>query len=94
MRLNYTMLLEKISKEQGLGLQWNQMPLIINTDMDTYSHAFITYEDDEYMTIIVTDDSGAEFAKIINKNTVLSVEIIYAQMLAHSKDSKGDVIYG
>ena len=68
MRLNYTLLLTDISKKQGLGLLPTEMPLIINTDLTTYTMAYITYEDDEYLTIVVPDTDGAEFAKILNKN--------------------------
>lgn len=94
MELNYTLLLEKISECQGLGMEWGEMPLIINTDLTTYIHAFITYEDDDYLVIIVPDKTGAEYAKILNKNTVLSVEIIYSQMLEQSESIEGDVNYG
>lgn len=94
MRLNYTLLLTDISKKQGLGLPWNEMPLIINTDLTTYTMAYITYEDEEYLTIVVPNEEGAEYAKILNKSTILSVDVIYAQMLNHPRDSKGDVMYG
>jgi hypothetical protein len=93
MRLNYTLLLTDISKKQGLGIAWNEMPLIINTDLTTYTMAYITYEDEEYLTIVVPDTDGAEYAKILNKATILSVEVIYAQMLNRPKDTKGDVSY-
>lgn len=93
MNLNYVMLLKKISKEQKLGLQWNEIPLIINTDLTTYKMAYITYEDDEYIAIIVPDKTGAEYAKIISKSTVLSIEIVYQQMVKLPKALKGDVSY-
>ena len=93
MRLNYTVLLEKISKEQGLGIAWKEIPLIVNTDLTTYTMAYINYEDEEYIVIVIPDAEGAEFVKILNKNTVLSVEIVYQQMMETPKDSKGDVSY-
>lgn len=94
MHLNYTFLLKRISKKQGLGLNWNEMSLIINTDIATYIHAVIIYEDDEYLVVIVPDTkTGAEFAKILNKNTVLSVEIIYQQMLEKPKHLKWGCMY-
>lgn len=93
MRLNYTVLLEKISKEQGLGIAWKEIPLIVNTGLTTYTMAYINYEDEEYIVIVIPDAEGAEFVKILNKNTVLSVEIVYQQMMETPKDSKGDVSY-
>ena len=93
MRLNYTLLLTDISKKQGLGISWNEMPVIIQTDTTTYTMAYITYEDEEYLTIVVPDETGAEFAKILNKATILSVEVIYAQMLQKPRNTKGDVSY-
>ena len=86
--------MERISKEQGLGLHAHEMPLIIHTDLATYTMAYITYEDEEYLSIIVPNEDNAEYAKILNKTTVLAINVIYAQMLTEPKDSKGDVSYG
>ena len=95
MKLNYTLLLTDISKKQGLGIPWTEMPLIIHTDLTTYTMAYITYEDEEYLSIVVPNKDGAEFAKILPKNTILSVEIIYAQMLEKpTTHSKEDGMYG
>ena len=94
MRLNYTLLLERISKEQALGLHWNEISLIIHTDLFTYTMAQITYEDEDHITIIVPSSKGEEFAKILNKDTINTIEIIYQQMLETTKNSKGDVMYG
>ena len=94
MRLNYTLLLTDISKKQGLGLNWNEMPVIIHTDLMTYTMAYIHYEDTDYMSIVVPDGDGAEYGKILNKATILSVELVYAQMLEKPKDPKGEVLYG
>ena len=86
--------MERISKEQGLGLHWNEMPLIIHTDLATYTMAYITYEDEEYLSIIVPNEDNAEYAKILNKNTIITIDVIYQQMLETPKNSKGDVMYG
>lgn len=94
MRLNYTLLLTDISKKQGLGIPYQELPLIIHTDTTTYMMAYITYEDEEYLSIVVPDGDGAEYAKILNKNTVLSVEVVYAQMLKEPRNHKGDISYG
>ena len=86
--------MERISKEQGLGLHWNEIPLIIHTDLATYTMAYITYEDEEYLSIVVPNKDGAEYAKILNKNTILSVDVIYAQMLEKPTPFKEDGMYG
>ena len=94
MKLNYTLLLTDISKKQGLGIPVTEMPLIIHTDLTTYTMAYITYEDEEYLSIVVPNKDGAEYAKILPKNTILSVEIIYAQMLEKPTPFKEDGMYG
>ena len=84
MRLNYTLLLTDISKKQGLGIPWNEMPLIINTDLTTYTMAYITYEDEEYLTIVVPNEEGAEYAKILNKSTILKKSCFSIHILSCS----------
>lgn len=56
--------------------------------------AYLLYEDEDYLIIAVPDKTGAELAKIIPKNTILTVEVIYQQMLTPKKEPKGDVMYG
>jgi hypothetical protein len=70
------------------------MPLIIHTDLTTYTMAYITYEDEEYLSIVVPNEEGAEYAKILNKNTIISVDVIYAQMLETPRPFKEDGMYG
>ena len=94
MRIDYHLLLTEISKSQGLGLAPKELPLIVHTDLTTYTMAYLMYEDEDYMIIVVPDKDGAELAKILTKTTILSVEVIYQQMLTKPKDSKGDVMYG
>lgn len=86
--------MERISKEQGLGLHAHEMPFIIHTDLATYTMAYITYEDEEYLSTIVPSEDNAEYAKILNKNTVLAINVIYAQMLQDPPQPKEDVMYG
>ena len=52
------------------------------------------YEDEDYLIIAVPNEDGAEFAKIINKQSILTIEVIYQQMLNKPRNSKGDVSYG
>ena len=70
------------------------MPLIIHTDLTTYSMAYLMYEDEDYLVIVVPNKDGEEYAKILNKGTILGVEVIYAQMLKKPRNSKGDAMYG
>jgi len=56
--------------------------------------AYLMYEDEEYVIIAVPDKDGAELAKIIPKTTILTIEVIYQQMLQKPRNSKGDVSYG
>ena len=94
MRIDYQLLLTDISKKQGLGIPAHELPLIVNTDITTYTMAYLLYEDEDYLVITVPNKDGAEFAKIIPKNTILSVEIIYAQMLEKPTPFKEDGMYG
>ena len=94
MRINYQLLLTDISKKQGLGIPAHELPLIVNTDITTYTMAYLLYEDEDYLVITVPNKDGAEFAKILPKNTILSVEIIYAQMLEKPTPFKEDGMYG
>ena len=56
--------------------------------------AYLMYEDEEYVIIAVPDKDGAELAKIIPKTTILTIEVVYQQMLKKPRNSKGDVSYG
>ena len=60
----------------------------------TYTMAYITYEDEDYLNIVVPNNEGAEYAKILNKNTIITIDVMYQQMLETPKNSKGDVMYG
>lgn len=93
MRIDYHMLLMEISKKQGLGTTATEMPVIICTKIATYPCAYLLYEDEDYLIIVITDQEGAELAKILRKDTILSVEVIYQQMLQKPKNPKGDVSY-
>ena len=94
MRIDYHLLLLEISKDQKLGLTAKEMPLIIHTDLATYTMAYLLYEDEDYLIIAVPDKDGAELAKIIPKHTILTIEVVYQQMLKKPKQPKGDVMYG
>lgn len=80
MNLSYSLLLNNISKEQGLGLKWNEIPLIIETTIITFTLAYLTYEDDKNLIIITPGENGEEYAKIVNKDTILVISLVYQQM--------------
>ena len=94
MRIDYHLLLTEISKRQGLGTTPTEMPVIIHTDTHTYTYAHLFYEDEDFLVIIVPDEEGHEYAKILNKATILSIELIYAQMLKKPTPIKEDMMYG
>ena len=94
MRIDYQLLLTDISKKQGLGIPATELPLIINTDLTTYTMAYLLYEDEDYLVITVPNKDGAEFAKILPKSTILSIEVVYAQMLETPTPFKEDMMYG
>ena len=94
MRIDYQLLLTDISKKQGLGIPATELPLIINTDLTTYTMAYLLYEDEDYLVITVPNKDGAEFAKILPKSTILSIEVVYAQMLEKPTPFKEDMMYG
>ena len=94
MRIDYQLLLTDISKKQGLGIPAHELPLIVNTDTTTYTMAYLLYEDEDYLVITVPNKDGAEFAKILPKSTILSIEVVYAQMLEKPTPFKEDGMYG
>ena len=94
MRIDYQLLLTDISKKQGLGIPAHELPLIVNTDITTYTMAYLLYEDEDYLVITVPNKDGAEFAKILPKSTILSIEVVYAQMLEKPTPFKEDGMYG
>ena len=56
--------------------------------------AYIMHEDETYLTIVVPNEDGEKKKKIIPKDTILSVDVMYQQMLEQPKETKGDVMYG
>ena len=76
-----------------MGLQVKDLSLIIQTENNVFSFARIIYEDEQYVSIIVESAEGAEFGKILNKDKIECIEILYAQMLEKPKIKKSD-IYG
>lgn len=93
MDVSYHLLLEDISKRQNLGLLPQEMPLIIHTQSFDYYMAFLCHEDENYVSFITVDEQGQEFAKIVKKQDIECIEVIYSQMLQNDKEEIGDVMY-
>ena len=93
MRIDYQLLLTDISKKQSLGLMPLEMALIIHTDLLTYTYAYIMHEDEDYLTIVVPDEEGHEFCKILNKECIQCIEVIYEEMIPENMDKWRDLSY-
>lgn len=65
------------------------MSLIIQTENNVFTFARIIYEDERYVSIVVESPEGAEFGKILNKDKIECVEILYQQLLQVPNDPKG-----
>ena len=78
---DYSTLVEEMSLEQGLGLVLEQIPLIIFCQQVVYHCCFIIRETDKNLVVIVPDEVGHEHVKIINKEYIETVELIYEDML-------------
>lgn len=87
-------MLQDIIHLQRLGLEVKDLSLIIHTDNTVFHFARIIYEDEQYLSIIVESPEGAEFCKILNKDKIECVEILYAQMLEKQTPNKEDGMYG
>lgn len=94
MQLDYTFLLQDIITQQRLGLEVKDLSLIIQTENNVFTFARLIYEDEQYVSIVVESPEGAEFCKILNKDKIECVEILYAQMLEKPNKNKDDGMYG
>ena len=78
---DYSTLLEEMSLEQGLGLVLEQLPLIVYCTNVVYQLCFIVRETDKNLVIVCPDEKGHEFVKVVNKDYVERVEIVYQELL-------------
>lgn len=86
-------LLDEISEQQKLGMEAEQIPLIINIEGCLHYPCFIIHETDKYISIVQGSVKGEEFCKIIHKEYISSIAILYEQMLKAPKNSKGETMY-
>lgn len=83
---DYSTLVEEMSLEQGLGLVLEQIPLIIFCQQVVYHYCFIIRETDKNLVVIVPDEDGHEHVKIINKECIETVEMLYEDMLLKANE--------
>jgi len=76
-------------KECGFS-DWKDTCVNVHTKNFDFTLAFIERETDENLCIFVTDESGREKLKIINKKFIESVEIVYQDDLSleNTEESK------
>jgi len=76
-------------KECGFSY-WKDTCVNVHTKNFDFTLAFIERETDENLCIFVTDESGREKLKIINKKFIESVEIVYQDDLSleNTEESK------
>lgn len=69
------------------------VPLIITTTDRIYAPAYIVEEDERMLSVVIVDDIGHEFGKIINKDYLVSIEIFYDEMLIDEDDNDEQKMY-
>ena len=83
---DYSTLLEEMSLEQGLGLVLEELPLIVYCTNVVYTLCYLVRETDKNLVIVCPDEAGHEFVKVVNKDFVESVEIVYQELLDKMKE--------
>lgn len=81
MERNIETIVAILAQEQELGIKPNEIPIIIKTTELDYVYCIILYEDDQYLGIVEVQGNGEEQVKILNKEFLISVEILYESML-------------
>ena len=74
-------LLEEMSLEQGLGLVIEELALNVYLDKIVYSLCYLIRETDRNLVLVVPDEEGHEQVKVVNKDYVEAIEIVYQDML-------------
>lgn len=76
--MNYTMAITTGLKEQHIDIELSNVPLTIHLyDDHTLNLCFLDYEDDEYIRVVETGPSGGEEVRIIPKENILYIGVIY-----------------
>ena len=69
------------------------LPLIISTTDNVYAPCYVVSEENNLLSVVMVDDEGHEFGKILNKDYVISVEIFYEEMIAVKVDGDEKKMY-
>lgn len=62
----------------------------VHTRNFDFTVCFIEYEDEETLSILVTDDLGREKLKLLNKKYVEALEVVYADELDFKEKEPGE----
>ena len=69
------------------------LPLIIITTDNVYAPCFIVSEEQNLLSVVLLDSEGHEFAKIINKDYIVAIEVFYEEMVVKGGDENKEKMY-
>ena len=76
--MNYTKAITTGLKEQHIDIELSNVPLTIHLHGDhTLNLCFLDYEDDEHIRVVETGPSGGEEVRIIPKENIVYIGVIY-----------------
>lgn len=81
---------EEMSLEQGLGLVIEELALNVYLDKIVYSLCYLIRETDRNLVLVVPDEEGHEHVKVVNKDYVEAIEIVYQDMLVRVDEQPND----
>lgn len=88
-------LLSNLIKEQKLGMPVTETPMIIYLDGAIYPFTYLVDETEDYLSIMVVNEEGRQHAKVLNKQYIQSIEILYLdQVMKHEKRKDKEGMYG
>ena len=70
-----------------------QLPLIISTTDNIYAPCYIVSEETDLISEVVVDSEGHEFAKILNKDYIIAIEVFYEEMIEVVDDNNEEKMY-
>ena len=76
-------------KEAGFQDQYNTCINVRTKNLD-YTLCFISFETDEQLGILETDEDGREKLKILNKKYIEAVEIVYENDVSFEESGKSN----
>ena len=76
--MNYTQAINDGLQDQNIDIELHNVPLNIYLYSDhIVSLCFLDYEDDEYLRVVETGPSGGEELRIIPKDNIIFIGVIY-----------------